>query len=206
MKAKLKRQILSPRFRFVPAMLSILMWAASALAVNNGDVPINTPDSARRMILDLSKTFEGKYKGGAGFLERLSAIETTLKATPDDAAAKGALETLIREASLANPLLDIDKILVIRRKGEANRGLNSYTSDTIRRTGWDNDIAEVSALRTEPTARRIYQHPNQSVMKHMILHFSGERIMFSGVGTNGQWAVLDVDKHGADLRELTPTD
>jgi hypothetical protein len=31
---------------------------APALAVNNGDVPINTPDSARRMILDLSKTSE----------------------------------------------------------------------------------------------------------------------------------------------------
>ena len=126
----------SPRFRFVPVMLSILVWAASALAVNNGDVPINTPDSARRMILDLGKTYEGKYKGGAGFLERLSAIETKLKATPNDAQTKGALEKLIREASLANPLLDVDKILVIRRKGEANRALNSHTSETIRRTGW----------------------------------------------------------------------
>ena len=47
----------APRFRVVPVMLSILVWAASALAVNNGDVPINTPDSARRMILDLSKHF-----------------------------------------------------------------------------------------------------------------------------------------------------
>ena len=98
---------------------------------------------------------------------------------------------LIREASLANPLLDFDKLVVIRRKGEANRRLNAYTSDTIKRTGWDNEISELSNLRGAIKVRTIHRPPNKGVVKHMDVHFDGKRIMFSGVGKNGRWAILD---------------
>jgi formylglycine-generating enzyme required for sulfatase activity len=188
----------------IVAMLAV--FAAPVLAVNNGDTPVNTAASARRMIEDLTKTHGAKYKGGKDFAARLTAIEAKLKANAGDKDAKAALATLIKEASLANPLLDFDKLVVIRRTKEANRNLNAYTSDTIRRTGWDNDIAELSNLRGEVKARQIYQHPNKSVMKHMDLHFSAQKVMFSGVGANGRWAILEVDANGKNLKELTPSD
>jgi formylglycine-generating enzyme required for sulfatase activity len=195
-----------PKTKIACICLVALSVLTPVFAVNNGSVPINTSASARRMIEDLVKTHGEKYKGGVGYLDRLKTVEEKLKANKDDAVAKAELDKLIREASLANPLLDFDKLLLIRRKGEANRSLNSYTSDTIPRGGRDNEISEVSGLRGGPQVRTIYRHPNQSVMKHMVLHFSGDRIMFSGVGTNGNWAVLDVDRNGRDLRELTPSD
>lgn len=186
--------------------LALFAIAVSTYAVNNGDIPINTPESARRMIEDLTKSCGEKYKGGNEFMTRLTAIEARLIADKKDASAEAELKTLIREASLANPLLDFDKILVIRRKGEANRSLNSHTTATINTKGKDNEITELSNLRGEINIRSIYRHPDQSVMKHMDLHPSGKRIMFSGAGKNGKWAVLDVDQDGQNLRELTPSD
>jgi len=187
-----------------------LSWAIMPLipvhAVNNGDVPINTPASARRMIKDLIQTHGSAYPEGQALLHRLNGVETRLQADPADEQARAALDQLIRTAALENPLLDFDRILVIRRTKEANRNLNSHTTDTIKRTGWDNEITELSNLRGQVRTRTVYRHPNQSVMKHMNLHFSGERVMFSGVGKNGNWAVLEVDTQGRHLRELTPDD
>jgi len=189
----------------VSAFFFVLV-VSSAHAYNNGDVPVNTVASARRLIEDLNRTYGAKYEGGKEFLARLEMIEKSLEENANDGDAKKALVTLIREASLANPLLDFDNLLVIRRKGEANRSLNAYTSTTIRRTGWDNEISELSNLRGDVKARTIYRHPDQSVMKHMTLDFAADKIMFSGVGQNGSWAVLEVDKDGKHLKELTPSD
>ncbi|MCP4376077.1 MAG: formylglycine-generating enzyme family protein [bacterium] len=194
----------------------ILVSARPSLAVNNGNIPVNTPESLTRAIKDLSKTFGPKYKGEE-YLKRLA--ELTKGGKPDQA----ALQKLAREALLANPLLDVDKILVIRRRGEANRALNSHTTATInpwkgrrRRVkkgqkappnpGWDNDIAEISNLRSAAKARPIFRHPGGSVIKHMELHYDGKRIMFSGGGASKAWAVLEVGVDGKGLRELTPSD
>ena len=176
----------------------------SVFAYNNGIVPVNTVDSARRMIEHLDQKNGNNYPAKQ-FLGRLEKIEAKIsgKITPK---IQAELDQLIKEASLANPLLDFDKILVIRRTKEANRSLNAYTSDTIKRTGWDNDIAQLSNLRGEIKVKPIYQHPDTSVMKHMMLHFSGEKLMFSGVGKNGMWAILEIDTNGENLKELTPSD
>ncbi len=189
------------------ALVGVLVSASTALAVNNGDVPVNTTASARRMIEDLTKTYGDTYKGGPAFLARLTAIEATLKTNAENAKAAEDLAALIREASLANPLLDFDKLLVIRRTREANRSLNSHTTATIRPRGWDNEISELSNLRGDVKVRTVYRHTyDNSVMKHMNLHYDGKRIMFSGAGKNGSWGVLEVDTDGKNLRELTPSD
>jgi formylglycine-generating enzyme required for sulfatase activity len=185
--------------------LTIVTWSCETiLAVNNGDIPVNTPASARRMIEDLSSTYGADYPRTSEFLARLDQIESRI--SQNDPVAKVDLDKLIRDASLANPLLDFDKLLVIRRTREANRILNSYTSDSIERTGWNNEISELSNLAGPVHVRTVYRHANESVMKHMILHFSGEKIMFSGVGKNKDWAILEVDTNGKNLNELTPAD
>ena len=182
---------------FYLVLIIVTLSAETTLAVNNGDIPVNTPASARRMIEDLSSTYAADYPRGNEFLARLDQIESRI--SQNDPTTKADLDKLIRDASLANSLLDFDKLLVIRRTKEANRILNSYTSDTIERTGWNNEISELSNLAGPVNVRTVYRHPNKSVMKHMILHFSG-------VGKNKDWAILEVDTNGNNLKELTPTD
>ncbi len=188
------------------AALVILVSAAPLAAVNNGDIPVNTPASARRMIEDLTTTYGEEYTGGKAFLARLEKIEATLEENKNDKEARQQLAELIREASLANPLLDFDEILVVRRKGEANRGLNAHTTTDVKPTGKDNELSVVSSLRGDIEVRSVYRHPNKGVIKHVDLYWSGDRIMFSSAGKTGRWAVLDVSREGEDLRELTPSD
>ena len=198
----------------------ILASALPARAVNNGDIPVNTPESLMRAIKDLSKTHGAKYKG-AEYMKRLGDLAKGGK--PD----QEALNKLAREALLANPLLDVDKILVIRRTGEANRRLNSHTTQTINPwkgagkgkkkgkgknaapapvSGWDNEISVISNLRGAAKARTVFRHPGGSVIKHMELHWDARRIMFSGGGENKAWAILEVGVDGKMFRELTPSD
>ncbi len=156
---------------------AVLISAIPALAVNNGDTPVNTPESLMRAIKDLSKTHGAKYRG-AEYMKRLGDLLKNGKPDPD------ALAKLSREALLANPLLDADKLLVVRRKGEANRNLNSHTTATINpwkgrgrrrkkgqktppKPGWDNEISVISNLRGAAKASTLFRHPGGSVIKHI---------------------------------------
>ena len=86
----------------------IAIWAAiEALPLKQKHIARNR----RRMIEDLIKNNGDKYPGKE-FLVRLDAIA---------ASDQAGLDALIKDASLANPLLDFDKLVVIRRKGEANQ-------------------------------------------------------------------------------------
>lgn len=189
---------------------SLLAWfPARVVAYDNGQVPVNTPESARRMVQDLIATFGERYASGQDYLRRLDEAVAAMKAEPQNADASRRFEAVLREAALANPLLDFDRILVVRRNTQKDWGfvaLNSYTNDTVRRRGFDNEIAVVSQLRTQPKITPVYRPPGEAVVRDLDLHFDGERVMFSSVKPNDRWAVFEVGLDGRNLRELTPDD
>ena len=122
-------------------------FAFAVMPLVAGAANTHTAQLSRDHVLHVSVSGLLTIAGGKWTTYRRMAEDTI------DQAATLALHKLIREASLANPLLDVDKLLVIRRKGEANRRLNSHTSDTIKRTGWDNEISELSNLRGKVSVR-----------------------------------------------------
>lgn len=90
------------------ALVSLIILAAPvSRAITPDD---GTPASLREAIADLTLTFGARYPGGAGFLKRLDALGPQ----PEPV----ALAALRREALLANPLLDIDRLLCIRRNAK----------------------------------------------------------------------------------------
>ncbi|MDR3229617.1 MAG: SUMF1/EgtB/PvdO family nonheme iron enzyme [Puniceicoccales bacterium] len=188
--------------------------ATAATAYDNGSVPVNTPDSARRLINDLLATHGEKgYPRGKEFLARLDALEKANPATPTAAPDKAALVALIREAALANPALDFDRILFVRRKpgphGVGFMQLNSHSEDGITRTGWDNEIVLLSNLRAAaPALTPIYRHPGKAIMRDLDLHFDADRFLFATVNANGDWGVFEksLATPAAPPRELTPND
>ncbi|GHT44324.1 hypothetical protein FACS189454_01390 [Planctomycetales bacterium] len=190
-------------------VFSILVVSVTSLfAYDNGIVPVNTPESARRMINDLIETYGEKYPKGAELLERLDKVSGE---------KQKELDTLIREAALANPLLDFDKILCVRRKPHENRELfwnilsrdgfsaaNFYCEDTIPRNGWDNEICVLSDLRGEPKLTPIYRHPNGGIMRDLDLYFDAQKFLFASSNDKGNFAVFEIGLDGNGLRELTP--
>ena len=132
----------------------------------------------RMAVRDLMKNFPEEYTGGEKYLkaidrykDRLAGLEEALN-RGDKAALKQVDEILAlqRRALLANPLLDIDRLLLIKRrpiggarraKGdkENDKGLgkflglpqqSSWQLHTMpNTTGWDNEISILSPVRTE---------------------------------------------------------
>ncbi len=107
-------------------------------------------ESLQRAIVDLSETFKDRYPKGPEFLRRLAS----LKKDQESADAKGLdsfvgeFEQLRREALLANPLLDFDRLLLVKR-GAKNLGLpqNWQSNSSLAKTGYDNEIAVLSPVR-----------------------------------------------------------
>ena len=99
-----------------------LAVAATAFAAKAPTLPVPTEDrtnnvaALRRAIEDLSKSFPQQYTNGAKFLERLASLEK-------DYIAGGGAEkfaSLRREALLANPLLNFESLMIVKRADAAN--------------------------------------------------------------------------------------
>jgi len=175
---------------------------------NNNDRPVNTPESVRLAIEDMIKTFGDQYPKGEVYLKKLADLEQRLKKAPDDAALQREFAAFRREALLATPLLDFDRLLVVRRNGLAAPGLNAYTNSEMRREGWDNELAVVSDLRSDNPRVEPFYRPNNGggPMRDIVLHFDGTKVMFSTVmeNNNRRWGVYEINLDGTGLKLLTP--
>ncbi|NQT53897.1 hypothetical protein HQ576_17710, partial [bacterium] len=182
----------------------------------------------RLAIADLAATYPDRYTKGSHYLARLQQIEKTLAAarskgsstTPEQLAAiAGELLSLRREALLANPLLDFDRLLVLKRDfGPSARramsrelgmpSLNSHNHNSISNpaNGWDNEIAVLSGFRKGGTLATLFKPEGRRMVCDVDLHWDADRLTFSMPGTHDRWHVFELDANGQRLRQLTPKD
>ena len=123
-----------------------------------------------------------------------------------------------RKALLANPLLDFDTLLVIRRNIDQARkamsraigmaSLNSHNNTSIENAAyaWDNEIVLLSDLRATVQGEILYKPKAKKLITDVDLHFQAKRLMFSMPGTHDRWQVFEINVDGTDLRQLTPKD
>ena len=171
---------------------------------------VNVP-AALRAARDLTKTFPRRYARGGQYVERLEAfaaaiprIRAGLKAdSPDAIRQLGELLALRREALLANPLLDFDKLLVVRRRGDLGLPANWVGNCSMRPTGYDNEIAVLSPVRPDGKLTPLYRPPGGGFVGDVDLHWDADKLLFSAPGRNGRWQVQEIRIDGAGLRELT---
>ncbi len=181
---------------------------------NDNDRPVNTPESVRLAVEDMIKTFGDRYPRGEEYLKKLIDLEQRIEKSKEanggkvEKALQREFAELRREALLDNPLLDFDRLLVVRRKGLAAPALNAYTNSEMRRENWDNELAIVSELRSKtPKVEPFYRPDNGGgPMRDLDLHFSGQKAMFSTImgKNNRRWGVYEINLDGTGLRLLTP--
>ncbi len=186
-------------------------------------------EAVRLAIRDLCKTYPDEYAEGQEYLRRLAAYEKQLPrilqglAQGDPAARKAAEQILAfqREALLANPLLDFDRLLVVKRKpnGDARRprgqgkglgeflGLprqSSWQQDRIpNREGWENEIAVITRLRSDPLVRTLYEPATEKLVSDVELHYDADRILFAMPDENVTWQIFEMDASGKSVRQRT---
>ncbi len=186
--------------RFFLFVLFALLALRGVAAVSSNDVL-----ALRLAINDLGQTFPRAYTREVEFLKRLDAVR--------DEKEFAALQ---REALLANPLLDFDKLLVLRRdfgKWAHNvmsrelgmPALNSHVHNTIKHHGWSNEIAVLSGLRTGGRLQTLYRPDETKMLCDIDLHFSAQKMVFSSIGKNDAWAIFEMNADGSHVTEITPT-
>ncbi|MBL7153800.1 MAG: SUMF1/EgtB/PvdO family nonheme iron enzyme [Phycisphaerae bacterium] len=216
------------------AACTMLVLIQSPLSGADDPADVNM-QSLKSAIRDLTKTFPDEYTAGKRYLRALEGYEKRLpeiaKALRQgDGSAAGQVErirALKRKALLDNPLLDFDRLLVIKRKptGDPRRETGDESNDkglgkflglpqqsswqlhTIpNTTGWENEIAVLSPVRPNGKIATLFTPRNGSLINEMDLHFDAEKLMFSMPDKNKKWQIFEIDIDGGNLRQLSPDD
>ncbi len=154
-------------------------WGSGAGA---SDGPAAACESLRLAISDLAASFPDRYPHAADYLARLDGIVAELtRAPPPAVAAIGVrLAALRREALLANPLLDFDRLLVVRRSTRLlGLPMNWQGNSSLPRRGYSNEIAVLTNLRGGGDLATLYRPPDGAFVGDVDLDFDASRILFS---------------------------
>ena len=195
---------------------------------------VNFP-AMRLAIRDLTKNFPEKYTNGREYLRAIDEWERRVPEISsnldrgDRAAAKEVdkIVALQREALLSNPLLDFDKMLLIKRKplGDPRRskgdpkndkglgkflGLpqqSSWQLHTMKDTdGWENEIALLSSIDPKGSLSTVYKPAGGQLVNEMELHYDAGKLMFSMPDSRGLWQIFEIGVDGTNLRQISPGD
>ncbi|WP_430810117.1 MULTISPECIES: SUMF1/EgtB/PvdO family nonheme iron enzyme [unclassified Carboxylicivirga] len=158
----------------------------------------------------------------AQYLPLVNKIKTLLPGAKkgiysEDAKAIADAEKILalqKQILLANPLLDMDKILVVKHnlKGNARStmgpGIGTQSNNwsghsSMRRTGFNCEIAELSNLRGEVACKTLYKPSNGSPVTDMQAHWDGNRVLFTAVSDKDTWQLFEMKTDGSGLHQVT---
>jgi formylglycine-generating enzyme required for sulfatase activity len=185
----------------------------------------------RMAIEDLKKTYPDRYVRGEQYLTELDSWEKQLPAVKKalgrgEKRALGQVERIValkHEVLLANPLMDFDRLLLIKRKPDGDprrgkapdRGLgiflgfprqSSWQLPKIEKPFfWENEIAVLSPVRGDGRLSTLYKPETRKLLTDMDLAFDGDKIMFSMPGSNKKWQLFEIDTDGRGLRQISPS-
>jgi formylglycine-generating enzyme required for sulfatase activity len=170
----------------------------------------------RAAIEDLIETFGAQYPQGKEYLQRLDRLQEH----PD----AQLLEQLRREALLANPLLDFDRLLVVKRKSmrqtpaakqkkiwlpkvagiDLGFPSNHECNSSLPREGYDNEIAVLSLARPQRKLLTLYRPDADVYVGEMDLHWDADRLLFTQSGS-ANWRIWEIRADGSGLRQVSQT-
>ena len=182
----------------------------------------------QRAVGDMAERWPDRFPDTAATLEQIAEIEARLPALREAVAAgeTGAADEAAevvefrRKTLLANPLLDFDRILLLRRgfadAGSAGRAMSgalgmapNFASNVPipRRGHWNDSLVVLSDLRGEPGFDLLFSPGDGRTLTDPALDFDGSRLMFSMEGGEERnWRIFEISASGTGLRQVTPDD
>jgi formylglycine-generating enzyme required for sulfatase activity len=191
-------------------------WVTDGLARFN-------PRAMRMAIEDLAATFPDRYADVQQHLGRLAEIEAGLEDLRRRFAS-GSVESwkeaegvvgFQRGLMLANPLLDFDSFLIVRRNlghrarsamsSEIGLASNFHANDAVASFGWDNEIAVVRQSRGAPSVETLFRPEGGRIVTDVTLDYDAQRLMFASVGERQRaWRIFEVGVDGSGVVQVTP--
>jgi len=181
--------------------------------------PVASPDepgvsrqrwrALRMAIEDLSAEFPDRYPDGAVYLKRLEALRAEHDSLPLDSesatytAIEERFEALKNEALLANPLLDFDRLLMIRRRADRlGLPLNYNSNPDLVPTGYDNTLVTLSPVRPGGKLETVFRPEGDRFIGDLDLHFDADRLLLSTPDAKGRWGVAELQLDSGQLKPL----
>jgi len=189
-------------------LCTVALGAGQALAAAPPAPSLDANLKAFRLAIeDLSQAFAGKYARGPEFLKRLEALEKQAAGGAGDPRLADEFRALQREALLANPLIDFDRLLLVKRD-EKQLGLpqNWQGNCALPKTGYNNEIAVLSPVSPDGKLTTLYQPDAGKFVGDVDLAFDADKMLFSSIGEDGRWHVFEMGADGKNLRRITPSE
>ena len=184
--------------------------------------------TAIRAYLDDTKTALGEK--APALYEKLSRLETLLPGVRQAFSGKisgnaadeviGQAQEILalkREIILANPLLDMDKVIVARYRlgdkarkamgpsmGTSTANYNSLFSNP--RKGYDAEIDLLTGLRGQIESGRIYKPEADVPLSDIQLHWDADRLLFSSLDEKRKWQIYEIKTDGSGLHQKITVD
>jgi hypothetical protein len=181
------------------SLLLILLIAGHASAA---EIPPEI-GSLRLAIEDLRTSFGTRYPKGGDFAKRLSGLEQRLAGGVPNTEWSAELAELRRDALLANPLLNFERLLVVQRSTR-RLGLpqNWEGNSSLPLDGFENQLVVLSPVRPDGVLHPLYRPEGGRFVGDVDLDFDAGKLLFSMPGDNGRWQVFEMDAGGGNLQQL----
>jgi formylglycine-generating enzyme required for sulfatase activity len=144
----------------------------------------NNFDSLRLAIGDLATTFGGRYPKGKEYLARLDRLERAVKETDDPLEPLAdAFDTLFKEALLANPLIDFDRLLFVDSQSPMTPR-NWLGLDTVSGTTREGGVAlkVLSPVSPDGKVTTLFIPPERRNMIAVDLHWDAQKLLYTAGG------------------------
>ena len=118
---------------------------------------------------------------------------------------------------LANPLLHNKKIMATRRHfgerarqnmsgslGVAPSNFQNNSEIGNPRRGWDNEFIELACKSGKWESRVLYKPEPGMIVSDPEVHFGGEKVLYSSIGTNNRWHLFELNLKTGETRQVTP--
>ncbi len=172
-------------------------------------------EALRLAIDDLNQTFQDSYPKGKDYSARLDdlaqrreALLAAVKAGDKSARAKCGplgyeLHRLREEALTANPLLDFDRLILLKRKrGQAGLPTNHQCNPCLPQTGYDNEISLMSPVRPNGPLSTLFRPKDGLYVGEIDLDFDADRLLFT-MPNGRSWEIHEIGADGNDLRQVS---
>ncbi len=219
----------APRLRPVFALsLLILMFISTSFSASPPDreeiiqiIEEFNFDALRSAIEDLKETFGERYASAESYLARLESLEVRTdeilskkhskeQTSYDELNAHVTeLRSLKYEALVANPLLEFDELLVVKRKRGKPTDMktlgfpsNHECNSSLKKDGYENEIAILSPIRRSGEMKTFYKSKGGGYVGEIDLHWDAERLLFAQ-SDEESWKVWEIRTDGTNLHQVS---
>jgi len=156
----------------------------------------NNIDSLRLAIEDLTQTFGDKYPNGQEYLAQLEKLEKAVQGTNAPLKPLAAeFDELFKEALLANPLIDFDKLLFVDSSNPMTPR-NWLSLDSVRGTTREGGVAlkVLSPISPDGEVTTIFVPPENRNLIAVDLHWDANKLLYTASGlANPGHQLFEVD-------------